>query len=583
MYTIEVNCQIVIALLKAHGIHKVVANPGTTNVAFVGSVQNDPWFEVYSGVDERHSAYMAVGMAAESGEPVVLSCTGATASRNYIPALTEAFYRKIPILALTSSQVRSHLGQLHPQMIDRTQVQRDIAKISVECPIVKDKDDFDFCVQSVNRALLELSRHGGGPVHINMETKFSHDFNVEKLPDVLAVKRYTLEDAQWPEIPEGAKIAIWIGSHRPFDDAATAAIENFVRRYQAVVLMDKTSGYRGYGGIESGFLCGQGIRWNTRFDELKPNLLIHIGNVTGDYATNVYLSGLTTVWRVDEDGEIRNLLGNLENVFEMSPRSFFTHYANEKVSGESCLYNFWRSADNTLRAKIPELPFSNVWISGALCKCIPPGSILHMGILNSLRSCGMAQEIRDVYGFSNVGGFGIDGGLSSLVGASLVHRDKLYFGVFGDLSFFYNMNALGSRHLGKNLRILLVNNGQGGEFSLFGNPGAQFGEHTADFIAAGRHYGNKSKTLVRHYVTDLGFEYRSATSKDEYNRCLEEFVSTSGTGPMLLECFVEMKDEVDASKRISSIEGGPAGQRVRKLVGRCLPDGVKRILKSSGL
>lgn len=66
-YTDERNAQIVIALLKAHGIRKVIANPGTTNIAFVGSVQNDPWFQVFSGVDERHSSYMAVGMAAESG------------------------------------------------------------------------------------------------------------------------------------------------------------------------------------------------------------------------------------------------------------------------------------------------------------------------------------------------------------------------------------------------------------------------------------------------------------------------------------------------------------------------------------
>ena len=68
-YTDEKNAQIVIALLKAHGIRKVIANPGTTNIAFVGSVQNDPWFQVYSGVDGRHSAYLACGMSAESGEP----------------------------------------------------------------------------------------------------------------------------------------------------------------------------------------------------------------------------------------------------------------------------------------------------------------------------------------------------------------------------------------------------------------------------------------------------------------------------------------------------------------------------------
>ena len=97
-YTKERNVQIVLSLLKAHGIRKVIASPGSTNIAVVGSMEHDPFFEIYSCVDERSAAYMACGLSAESGEPVVLSCTGATASRNYYPGLTEAYYRKLPIL-----------------------------------------------------------------------------------------------------------------------------------------------------------------------------------------------------------------------------------------------------------------------------------------------------------------------------------------------------------------------------------------------------------------------------------------------------------------------------------------------------
>ena len=103
-YTNERNVQIVIALLKAHGIHRVIASPGTTNMTFVVSIENDPWFQIWSSVDERSAAYLACGMAAETGEPVAISCTGATASRNYMPGLTEAYYRKLPVLAITSTR-----------------------------------------------------------------------------------------------------------------------------------------------------------------------------------------------------------------------------------------------------------------------------------------------------------------------------------------------------------------------------------------------------------------------------------------------------------------------------------------------
>ena len=113
-YTSEKNVQIVLALLKENNIRKVVVSPGATNESIVASMQYDPYFEMFSCVDERSAAYMACGMAVESGEIVVLSCTGATSSRNYLPGLTEAYYRHIPILAITSSIPTENTVHLYP-------------------------------------------------------------------------------------------------------------------------------------------------------------------------------------------------------------------------------------------------------------------------------------------------------------------------------------------------------------------------------------------------------------------------------------------------------------------------------------
>ena len=96
---------------------------------------------------------------------------------------------------------------------------------------------------------------------------------------------------------------------------------------------------------------------------------------------------------------------------------------------------------------------------------LPENCSIHFGILTSLRSWNFFEISNTINSASNVGGFGTDGMMSSLLGASLVNPKKLYFGVVGDLAFFYDMNTLGSRHLGNNLRILLVNNGKGCEFT----------------------------------------------------------------------------------------------------------------------
>jgi len=103
-----------------------------------------------------------VEMAAESGEPVVISCTGATASRNYMPGLTEAFYRKLPILAITSHRGEAHIGH-HPltRQIDRRTIPNDVAVKQVTIPMVDAPEDERFCEIEVTKAIIALKKNWG--------------------------------------------------------------------------------------------------------------------------------------------------------------------------------------------------------------------------------------------------------------------------------------------------------------------------------------------------------------------------------------------------------------------------------------
>ena len=111
MHTISKNAQIVLALLKAHNIKHIIINPGTTNMPIVCGIQNDPFFTCYSVVDERSAMYFAIGLHLQTGERIVTCCTSAQATRNYIPGLTEAFYKHTPILAITTSKLPCQIGQ----------------------------------------------------------------------------------------------------------------------------------------------------------------------------------------------------------------------------------------------------------------------------------------------------------------------------------------------------------------------------------------------------------------------------------------------------------------------------------------
>lgn len=537
-YTDERNAQIVLSLLKAHGIKKIIASPGTTDICLVASLMHDDFFEIYSSPEERSAAYMACGLSAESGEPVVIICTGATASRNYLPALTEAYYRKLPILAITCSRRSYRVGHNIDQVTDRTQPPKDTVKLSVQVPLVYDYESEWYTIVTVNKAILELTHRGNGPVHINLETNYSTNYSVEKLPETRKIYRIMPGDS-FPEI-RGKKIAIFVGSHLPWSRELETAVDKFCECNNAFVICDHTSNYKGKYAI-SGNITGQQTYTKTLFRN-KLDLIIHIGDVHAPW----YNLEADNIWRVNLDGELRDTFRKLRYVFEMPELEFFNMY-NKSGGFTIDLYNEYKQeqelGENKLNQIIDELPFSNAWVASKTEGKLPKDCELHLGIQNSLRFWNFFSVDNSITVFSNVGGFGIDGSLSSLIGASLFNPNKLYYCVLGDLAFFYDLNSLGNRHIGNNLRIILINNGKGTEFKLEGNPGFLFGDKTDEFIAAGGHYGNRSRTLVKHYAEDLGFEYLSAGSKDEYLASLPQFLDTKLNKSIIFEVFTDSSNE----------------------------------------
>ena len=551
-YTNEKNIQYLIAYLKAFGIKRVVASPGTTNLSFVASMQSDSYFEMYSCVDERSAAYMAIGIAEESGEPVVITCTGATASRNYLSALTEAYYRKLPILVVTGTKDENRIGHLENQLIDRRIAQNDVIVHREYIQSINNDDDIYTCKVKINTALLELKRHGGGPVHINLQTRYSRDFSVEVLPEVSIIKRHTYSDINdLPKLPAG-RIAVFVGSHADFSDSLTAAIDRFCASHDAVVFCDHTSGYYGKYKVNYGLIGSQ--KYSVHSEIANLDLCIHIGEVSAEYAA---LSNLKKkqVWRVSEDGQIRDTFRTLTHMFEMSEEDFFNYYTGETADEKTNYLETCQKVYAAIYSKIPELPLSNVWIAFQIHDKLPKNSVLHLGILNSLRSWNLFHLPETVKSYGNVGGFGIDGCMSSMIGASFVNPGKLFFGVYGDLSFFYDMNSMGNRHIGNNIRILLVNNGRGQEFRNFYHTGSLFGEDADKYIAAGGHFGNQSDKLVRHFAEDLGYEYLSARTKEEFTSLAGHFLTPDTLDkPIVFEVFTETHDESDALLSLWSIE-----------------------------
>lgn len=542
MYTVLENARIVVSLLKKHNIHHIVLSPGGSNIPIIQAVQNDPFFTCYSVVDERSAMYFAIGIFLTTGEIVATSCTTANATRNYIPGLTEAYYKHVPILAITMSKHPMYLSQEYMQCPIQTSLPVDCVKKSYSLPRINDEYDRAMCIRMANEAILELTHHGMGPVQLNIEELDSETWvfdNNLSLPDVRMIKRYksVVDDFDF----RNKRIMLLIGESMPCSEKTKKAIEEFCEGHDVFVYTNHLSNYHGKYSINANLLVG-GMSQEIFDSEMKPDVLITFGGITGDYHAYKHLFSLkkhiSEHWRISEDGDVVDTYNQLTRVYQMSVEEFFNGWDNSEKDNHS-YFAKWSLLEKKINRNI-EIPFSNIYVAQQLCDRIPANSYMNYAILNSLRSWLFFNIDDSIKCFSNVASFGIDGCMSTFLGESVV-TEELCFLIIGDLSFLYDINAIGIRHIKNNVRIVLVNNNGGVEFKL---GDLQYKTDVGSFIAADNHFRN-----AKGWAETQGFKYISANNKNEFKNATEEFLSESEKS-IIMEIFTEPNDEKEAGRKI---------------------------------
>lgn len=536
-YVNKENINIIASLLKQNSISDLVISPGGTNIPIIQAVEDDSFFNCFSVVDERSAAYVAIGIALQKKTPVAIICTSAQATRNYIPGLTEAFYKRIPILAITMEKHPRFKYQEYMQAPDQTSLPRDSVKRSFELPFISDVNDYYHSIRIVNEAILELSRDGNGPVQLCVPWL---DFPLNDVkPDVRNIRRYKATDVKSEDLC-GKKILLLIGEHTSFSDDEKNCINNFCFNTNSAVYVNHLSNFANDYTVEGNlFLLTASFE---EINSIKPDILISIGGQTGDYPFYLAFSknNLQGVehWRISEDGKVIDTYDKLTCVYQGSITDFFGS-VNSACSRHS-YYDEWKTMLASKNTNFT-FPFSNVSIAQYMHDKIPENSIIQFSILNSLRIWNLFHLDSSIECYSNVGAFGIDGGMSTLIGQSLV-TDKLCFMIIGDLAFLYDMNCLSLRELKNNVRILLINNNGGIEFKLHGENKRERDR----YIAAANYHGE-----AKNWAKSCGFKYCSAYSMDEFKQVCDTFILESEK-PILLEAFVTDIDESDAYLKILS-------------------------------
>lgn len=533
------------------------------------SVEDDPFFTCYSVVDERSAAYFAVGLSLEVRAPVAISCTSGQATRNYFPGMTEAYYRKAPVLAITADYDESFMGQQNMQAICNMNMPSDAAKVSLDIPIIKDDKDEFLVTRRLNEAMDALTHSGGGPAHINVRVDQHWERGADQLEISRKITRYMISDLEWPEIAD-RKVLLVIGQHHPFSDEEQAAIEAFADKYNVAIYVNHISNYNGACSVHGNLRLHSGS-----LGELKPDLVITIGGHLGDYFVYGNLLKLDVEhWRIGADGAYADTYNLLTRVFECEEALFFARMA-ECASADcgSDYYEQWLAEVG--RVSLPDdYPLSHPTVAQKLSPVLPANSNLHFAILNSMRIWEFFSIDPSIRAYSNVAAFGIDGCLSTFLGQS-VASDQLNFLITGDLSFFYDMNALGIHHLKNNIRIVLINNHGGCEFRLKSHVAGTFGEDSNRHIAAAGHFGNSAEG----WALNNGFEYLAVKSKVDLEQATEPLIRESNKS-ILMEVFTEMEDDADALQSISMRNDlRPRKSKIIRSMKQAIPQKLKHRLK----
>ncbi len=465
------------------GVDSAVLSPGSRNAPLLVAFARHAGITSHVVVDERSAGFVAMGMAQQQQRPVALVCTSGTAPLNYAPAIAEAFYQALPLLVITADRAPEWVDQQDGQTIVQPQMYQQRVKASYNLPVDRDHPDAVWQIERTVAQAIHLAMCAPcGPVHINVplrepfypqgEIRYSPGKVIRELQG-----ERVLSEAQWSALVERwsahEKILVVVGQQR----LSPALIAQF-EQLDAVVVGDIVSNLHPCAGS---IRCADlilGDLDHARLAQLRPDLLITLGQSLVSKNLKLFLRAnpATEQWHIQAAGPVADTYQSLTQVVRLTPEGFFSQLAQRLPPGRPLAYRAqwqeWAERAHAFHAEFFSQPlaFNEFDAIRQVLAALPDDAILHLGNSMAVRYANhlaLAPSRIEVY--SNRGTAGIEGSLSTAVGHAHAST-RLNLILLGDLSFFYDRNALWAQGgLPDNLRIVLLNNQGGGIFDILPN------------------------------------------------------------------------------------------------------------------
>jgi 2-succinyl-5-enolpyruvyl-6-hydroxy-3-cyclohexene-1-carboxylate synthase len=540
-------------------VTQVVISPGSRSAALTLAFARHPHIETYVIPDERTAGFIAIGMALASHKPVALICTSGTAASNYAPAITEAFFQEVPLVVFTADRPQEWINQYDGQTVFQQELFGKHVKRAYQLPADYTHPDATWFIErSLNEAINCCQISPQAPVHINVPIRepfyptstevFEYDSNVRIIDRVDVIPQ--LSSDTWRQL-----LAIWKNSDRimvaagqqTLDSNLGKTLQSLQDEFGVLVVGDVISNLHG-SFISKQDLFLQNKQLHTL---LQPDLLITFGKSFISKNIKLFLRNNKPRyhWHI---GLSENLIDTFQTLTHQIPTTascFFTKLledidfqafreGDELAEKEADYLATWQQADlkasKVLFQTIGETTiFTELSVVQSLFEQLPNNCQLHLANSMSVRYANFVgiNPNKQIEVFANRGTSGIDGCLSTAVGAAL-NTDRPVFLLIGDVAFFYDRNALWHPHLPNNLHIILLNNSGGEIFSMIDGPRQQ--------PELQQYFQTQHHTTALRTAQDAGLSYYHCNSLENFQAVLPVFLQEKESN--LLEIQTNITD-----------------------------------------
>ncbi|MBW8358867.1 MAG: 2-succinyl-5-enolpyruvyl-6-hydroxy-3-cyclohexene-1-carboxylic-acid synthase [Weeksellaceae bacterium] len=526
------SIQILAHLLKEYGIFNIVISPGSRNAPLAIHFSETDEFNCYSIVDERSAGFVGLGMAKSEKLPVAVTCTSGSASANYYPAVTEAFYQNVPLLVLTADRPLDYVDIFDGQTIRQKDLFHQHSYGDFQL-LEDDRENADEENFGIIKKAIELCFEKQGPVHINIPlteplydlvSEFPFYPTVEK---TIRQKKYELPSNLVAEWNVSKRILILVGT-REYSEELQMQLSQLVKNHSAVILTEATS------NLDNDKFFSHIDRYIFSFSEedcrtYAPDLLITVGQNVVSKKVKQFLRKAHPKghWHIDEVWQPDTYF-SLTQKIEIQPEAFFGKLLNFVKLEPHAYFNLWDVLRDKRDAKHLEYcantSFSDFKLFEVLSLKIPQNYHVHISNSSAIRYA----QLFDFQKFRihcNRGTSGIDGCTSTAMGYAMRSANPTLL-ITGEVSFFYDINGLWNQYIPPYTRIIIFNNGGGDIFKII--PGPSSTNALDEFILT-KHHRN-AELLAKNF----GFSYTKVDDEDTLLRVLDNFFKPDAK-PKILE------------------------------------------------